>query len=221
MTRRDIPGPTVSRVRPAFGRARASGGARAARLLAAAACLSLAAACGPPADGGDGPAGGDAGPDATGTSSNASVGDSARRAAVLAAVRDFKAALAAGDSAAALARLHPDAEIHESGHAETRSEYRAGHLRADMRFLGAMETETLREEVVPGDRQALYLSEYRMTGAPGGDTLRLRGVETMVLVPTGEAGGTSASDPDGDAAGAEGWQIRHIHWSSREAEGGG
>lgn len=172
------------------------------RSAAVAACL-LAAACGPAPDGHDSDR-----TDSAVDAPEAFAADSVR-GAVVAAVRGFKEALARGDSAAALARLHPGAVIHESGHAETRSEYRSGHLGADMEFLGAMDTETTREEVVLGDDQALYLSEYRMTGSIGGDSLRLRGVETMVLVPAGE-----------DAASGGEWQIRHIHWSSREAGGG-
>lgn len=171
----------------------------AARVLVAAACL-LAGACGPaPGDG-----------DTTGEAAGAdeaSAADSVHRASVVKAVRGFKESLADGDSAGALARLHPDAVIHESGHAESRSQYRAGHLGADMEFHAATEVETTREEVVLGGDQALYLSEYRMTGTPGGDTLRLRGVETMVLVPV-----------DGKGASSGGWRIRHIHWSSREAK---
>lgn len=175
----------------------------AGRALAAASCLALAAACGPGPDAAGSSDG--AGEAARGGAAGASTAapDSARRAAVVAAARGFREALARGDSAGALARLHPEAVIHEGGHAETRAEYRSGHLAADMEFLGAMAVETTREEVVLGRDQALYLSEYRMSGSMGGDALRLRGVETMVLAPS-----------DG------GWRIRHVHWSSREAGGG-
>lgn len=181
------------------------------------ALLPLAAACGSAPDrGGPGPASAEAAREAAPAAS-----DSVRSAAVKAAARRFKDALARGDSAAALALLHPEAVVHEGGHAETRSEYRAGHLGADMEFLGSVETETTREEVVPGAEHALYLSEYRMRGRLDGDSLRLSGVETMVLVP---ASGVPASGAGADSArgGSDGggWLIRHIHWSSREADGG-
>lgn len=192
------------------------------RSVAVAACL-LAAACGPAPDGRDSD-----GMESAADAREAFAADSVRGAAVAAAARGFKKALARGDSAAALARLHPEAVIHEGGHAETRSEYRSGHLGADMEFLGAMVTETTREEVLLGREQALYLSEYRMTGSMGGDTLRLRGVETMVLVPTdGDHGsGSAGSAEDGSAVAGDpnagpDWLIRHIHWSSRETEGEG
>ena len=122
------------------------------------------------------------------------------RAAVLATARGFREALAAGDSAAALAHLHPEVRIYEGGHAEDLEAYRGGHLGADMRFLGRMRVETLEERVVPGGELSLYLASHRMTGEVGGDTLRLIGAETFVMQPVDGA-----------------WEIRHVHWSSREA----
>lgn len=123
-------------------------------------------------------------------------------AAVGRAVREtvaaFKRALRSGDSTGALALLHPEVRIYESGHAETKADYRGGHLEADMRFLQAVSSETTRDAVVNGGTMALYTSEYRATGTFRGREVDGRGTETMVLVPT-----------------AEGWRIRHIHWSSR------
>lgn len=117
---------------------------------------------------------------------------------VKAVVHAFHGALAAGDSAGALELLHPEVRVFEGGHAETLSEYRAGHLAADMEFAGAVDREVLSERV-SGDRgRALYLSEYRMKGTFRGEEVDARGTETMVLVRTGD-----------------GWRIRHIHWSSR------
>lgn len=125
-------------------------------------------------------------------------------AAIREAVHGFKAALASGDSARALAYLHPDAVVYEGGHAETLAEYRSGHLRADMAFAAATSSETLHERVVLADDMALYLSESATTGEFRGRAIDSRGTESLVLVPT----------PDG-------WRIRHIHWSSRRERGGG
>lgn len=125
-------------------------------------------------------------------------------AAVREAVHGFKAALASGDSARALAYLHPDAVVYEGGHAETLAEYRSGHLRADMAFAAATSSETLRERVVLADDMALYLSESATTGEFRGRAIDSRGTESIVLVPS----------PDG-------WRIRHIHWSSRRERAGG
>lgn len=118
------------------------------------------------------------------------------------AVEAFDHALAAGDSAAVLALLHADATVYEGGVAETREQYRAGHLRGDIAFLREVTSETLRDRVdVRGD-MALYTSEYAMKGTSRGREVNSTGVETMVLVRT-----------------AEGWRILHIHWSSRPNRG--
>ena len=66
---------------------------------------------------------------------------------VRAAVEAFDRALAGGDSAAVLALLHADASVHEGGVAETREQYRAGHLRGDIAFLREVTSETVRDRV--------------------------------------------------------------------------
>lgn len=121
--------------------------------------------------------------------------------AVKEAVHTFHDALAAGDSVRALRLLHPDVRVYESGHAETVSEYRSGHLGADMDFAAGTERELLSEEITlsPGGDGALYLSTYRTTGTFRDREVDSRGTETMVLVPAADGG----------------WRILHIHWSSR------
>ncbi len=110
----------------------------------------------------------------------------------------FGKALAAGDSVAALALLHPDAVIFEGGAWESLDDYRKGHLRADMRFLQGLKQETLRDVVKVSGDLALVTRESSTTGTVGERTIDSVGAETMVLVRT-----------------QEGWKIRHIHWSSR------
>lgn len=108
-------------------------------------------------------------------------------------------ALASGDSARVLELLSPDVRVYEAGHAETRSEYRSGHLSADIEFVGSMDREILAEHVrSSGGDRALYLSEYRMTGTFRGEEVDSRGTETLVMERR-----------------PEGWRIVHIHWSSR------
>ena len=117
---------------------------------------------------------------------------------VVATVRAYHAALAAGDSAAAIRLLHPDVVIFESGHAETLAEYRGGHLPADIRFAAATRRVLTSETVAVSRDFALYTGGSHTTGQVRGRDIDARGVETMVLVRT-----------------SDGWRIRHIHWSSR------
>lgn len=113
-------------------------------------------------------------------------------------VMAFKAALAAGDSTAALSHLHPELIVFEGGHAETLEEYRAGHLASDMEFAGAVEFETTNADIQLHPYTALWLSAYTAKGTFRGREIDAHGVESMVLVPAGD-----------------GWKILHIHWSSR------
>ena len=119
-------------------------------------------------------------------------------AAVVAVVERFHRALADGDSAAALALLSDDVVILESGDLESRADYRAHHLPADIAFARA----------VRGERGALRVSVR-------GDVAWASGTSTS----QGEFRGRAV-----DSAGAElmvlsrdggGWRIRAIHWSSR------
>lgn len=124
--------------------------------------------------------------------------DSAREAEASATVRAFHAALAAGDSTGAIALLHPQVLIFESGHAETLAEYRGGHLPSDIAFARATRRELIGETVSVRGDAALYTSEALTTGLWRGREIDSHGTETLVLIRTGE-----------------GWRIFHIHWSSR------
>ncbi|HEX7917157.1 DUF4440 domain-containing protein [Rudaea sp.] len=59
------------------------------------------------------------------------------------AARAFAAALKKGNRDAALALLSAQARIHEGGHTQTRSEYAAEHLAADIAFLAAAQIKPL------------------------------------------------------------------------------
>lgn len=116
----------------------------------------------------------------------------------------FGKALAAGDSLAAIALLHPDVVIFEGGGWESLEDYRKGHLRADMRFLQGMSQETLRDVVTISGDLALVTRSSSTKGTSGERTVDSLGAETMVLMRT-----------------PSGWKIRHIHWSSRRRPAGG
>lgn len=119
-------------------------------------------------------------------------------AAVAATVGRFHAALAAGDSVGALAVLAPGAVIVESGDVETRAEYRALHLGADITFARAV--PGVRGPVratVRGDA-AWALSTSTTTGTFRGRSVDATGAELMVLTRETRE-----------------WRIVAIHWSSR------
>lgn len=122
-------------------------------------------------------------------------GDSA---AVAAAVDRYHAALASGDSAAALALLSDDAIILESGGQETRAEYRGHHLPGDIEFARAVRSQRGPVRVrVQGD-VAWATSTSTTQGEFRGRAINSAGAELMVLVRT-----------------PGGWRISAIHWSSR------
>ena len=122
-------------------------------------------------------------------------GDSA---AVAATVQRFHAALAAGDSAAALALLAPDAVILESGGIESRDEYRAHHLPADIGFARAVPSQRGATRVKVQGSVAWAVTSSTTQGTYRERAINSTGAELMVLT----------REPDG-------WRIRSIHWSSR------
>ena len=71
---------------------------------------------------------------------------------IIAVVSEFHVALSTGDSATALRLLDPDATVLESGNVETRDEYRAHHLPADIEFARAVPSkQTVLSVTVVGD----------------------------------------------------------------------
>lgn len=134
----------------------------------------------------------------TGTSLQAQDTAAGAEAAVRSAVESYGRALASGDSLAALALLHEDVVIYEGGHAETREQYRSGHLRSDIAFASAVKRTVIRHDVLITGDAALYTSEYTAAGRFRNRDIESHGTETMMLLRT-----------------ADGWKIRHIHWSAR------
>lgn len=118
------------------------------------------------------------------------------------AVRDtierFHAALAAGDSDAAMALLSTDVLVLESGEIETRAEYRRNHLAADIEFAQAMKTERKPVRITIHGDTAWASARSSASGRFRERDLNVHGAELMVL----------SREQDG-------WRIRAIHWSSR------
>ena len=122
-------------------------------------------------------------------------GDSA---AVAAVVGKYHAALAAGDSAAALALLADDAVILESGGVETRAEYRSHHLPADINASKTSPSQRGPVHVRIHGEVAWTTTTSTSQRVANGNTVTSSMAELMVLVKTA---GT--------------WKISAIHWSSR------
>jgi len=118
---------------------------------------------------------------------------------VIAVVDAFHAALGSGNAEAVLALLAQDVMVLEEGGAErSREEYAGHHLPADMAFAAATEAEVTRRAAwIDGDI-AWVLTEGRTGGQFNGRAINRLTAETMILQRH-----------------ADGWRIRHIHWSSR------
>lgn len=118
---------------------------------------------------------------------------------VVAVVDAFHAALGSGNADAVLALLAEDVMVLEEGGAErSRGEYAGHHLPADMVFAAATDAEVSRRAAwIEGDT-AWVLTEGRTSGQFNGRAVNRLTAETMIL-----------------HRGADGWRIRHIHWSSR------
>jgi ketosteroid isomerase-like protein len=120
--------------------------------------------------------------------------DSAAAAAV---VERYHRALAVGDSAGALALLADDAVILESGDVESREEYRAHHLPADIAFARAVKGDRSAVRVTVRGDVAWATSTSTSKGQYRGRAINSAGAELVVL-----------------ARDADGWKISAIHWSS-------
>lgn len=118
--------------------------------------------------------------------------------AVRQAVQRFHDALARGDSAAAAALLAEDAVVLEAGEIESRSEYQAHHLPADIQFAAAVPSKSGPFRVVVAGDVAWVSSTSDLVGTFDGRAINSIGAELVVLSRT-----------------PGGWKIRAIHWSSR------
>ena len=118
--------------------------------------------------------------------------------AVAATIGKFHAALAAGDRAGALALLHPDVIVLESGGSESRAEYESHHLESDIAFARAVKSVRKPGAVTVSGDVAWAWSTSTESGEFRGRPVNSTGAELMVL------------RRDGD-----GWRIVAIHWSSR------
>ena len=119
-------------------------------------------------------------------------------AAVVAVVEKFHAALAAGDSAGVLSLLANDVVVLEAGGLETRADYRAHHLAADIGFAQAIESKRTVHSVRVVGAAAWVVATSVTQGTLRERAIDSAGAELMVLRRS-----------------ADGWKIAAIHWSSR------
>jgi ketosteroid isomerase-like protein len=119
-------------------------------------------------------------------------------AAVAGVIERFHAALASGDSTAALALLAPDVAVQESGGAETLEEYRSHHLPGDIQFARAVPRSRTPIKVTIAGDVAWATSTGVTQGEYRGRAINSNSAELMVLTRSGGS-----------------WRIRAIHWSSR------
>ena len=116
------------------------------------------------------------------------------------AVVSFHAAVAAGDRAAALALLAADAIVIENGKVESRADYAAQHLAADIDFARQVKVERNKPRTVIEGHAAWVSSVSTVKGEFRGRPVNLVSAELMVL-----------------ALHQGRWLIRAIHWSSSRA----
>ena len=125
------------------------------------------------------------------------------REAIATTVSSFHNALRTGDQAAAVALLETDAQILENGARQTRAEYEAEHLAADIEFARAVQSTRGALIVRQEGNVAWTSSTNKSKGKFRDRDVDSDSAELMVLAKT-------------DA----GWRIRAIHWSSH-AHGAG
>lgn len=117
---------------------------------------------------------------------------------ITAVVESFYAAMKAGDKAAAMRVIAPDAVFLESGQLETRAEYEANHLPADISFESQVAGKRGPLQVTVHGDTAWVIATTEFQGTFDGSPVDFVSLQLAVL-----------SRDDGE------WRIRTIHWSSR------
>ena len=114
-------------------------------------------------------------------------------------VERFQAALVAGDLKSVGSLLSADVLILETGGAErSRDEYLGHHAVGDAKFLKGTHSEIKHRTARVDGNLAWVGTESELHASKDGKPMTLLNTETMVLKNT-----------------PAGWQIVHIHWSSR------
>ncbi len=117
---------------------------------------------------------------------------------VTAVLESFYGAMKTGDKVAAMRVLAPDAVFLESGKLETRAEYEANHLPADIEFESQVTGKRAPWRVTIKGDTAWVITTTEYEGTFDGSPVDFVSAQLAVL-----------SRDDGQ------WSIRSIHWSSR------
>jgi ketosteroid isomerase-like protein len=118
-------------------------------------------------------------------------------AAVVRAASRFHAALEAGDTATVKTLIAADLQVLEGGEVESRAQYFAHHLAADIEFAKAVPSERTVVSYIREGNVAWVVSTSTSTGNFRGREVNSVGAELMIL-----------------SRSSEGWKIRAVHWSS-------
>lgn len=124
-------------------------------------------------------------------------GARADSAAIVGVASRFHAALASGDTVAIKSLLAPDLKVLEGGSVETRAEYFAHHLTADIEFAKTVPSSSVLVSYSREGNTAWLVSTSSARGSFRGREIDSTGAELMILGLT-----------------SRGWQIRAVHWSS-------
>jgi ketosteroid isomerase-like protein len=117
-------------------------------------------------------------------------------------VEAFYGGMKAGDKAAVMATLAPDALFVEAGKLETRAEYEANHLPADIEFENQVTGQRSPMKITfHNDNTAWMVATTEYHGTFNGNPVNFASAQLMVLT-------RDTSD----------WLIRSAHWSSRRLD---
>ncbi len=114
-------------------------------------------------------------------------------------VEQFHGGLRRGDVAAVTDTLGAKAVIFESGYAETRADYIAHHLQADIEFAQATQRQVNSSTTRCAQDLCVLMQETTTIGKYKGKRVHSIGVETTVLRHETDV-----------------WNILHVHWSSHD-----
>lgn len=114
------------------------------------------------------------------------------------ALTDLETAIINNDAELAGKILHDDVTILEGGGMENKEQYLSHHFHSDGKFLSAMDSEEVSQEISIEGNMAWVTSKTKMKGTYSGREIDINSLELAVL-----------KKENGN------WKIIALHWSSR------